>query len=223
MKKKKIISVLFMSLIPLLAFCQQKPSSTFGVSGGLGMSFMRTNPYVLPPEITLGFGGGFLVNLPINRLLSFESELNYERKSDRSKEITITDAQATTVIGSARTYYHFHYLTIPLLLQIKTGEKVRPFFNIGPYVGYLLNESSVSESSFTNIPTTTNSDYQKKLDGGLVTGLGIQLPCSRTVSISIEARNSLGLYNINKTTLNSGSVAIRTNSALLLMGMWFEL
>ncbi len=212
-----------MSLIPLLAFCQQKPSSTFGVSGGLGISFMRTNLSVLSPEITLGFGGGFLVNLPINRLLSFQSELNYERKSDRSKEITITDAQATTVIGSARTYYHFHYLTIPLLLQIKTGEKVKPFLNIGSYIGYLLNESAVSSSPFTSMSTTTNTDYLKKLDAGLVTGVGIQLPCSRKVLISFEVRNNLGLYNINKTTLNSGSVAIRTNSTLLLLGMSFGL
>jgi hypothetical protein len=220
---KKIISILFISLFPLLAFCQQKPSSTFGVSGGLGISFMRTNLSVLSPEITLGFGGGFLVNRPINRLLSFQSELNYERKSDRSEEITITDAQATTVIGSARTYYHFHYLTIPLLLQIKTGEKVKPFLNIGSYIGYLLNESAVSSSPFTSMSTTTNTDYLKKLDAGLVTGVGIQLPCSRKVLISFEVRNNLGLYNINKTTLNSGSVAIRTNSTLLLLGMSFGL
>lgn len=97
------------------------------------------------------------------------------------------------------------YVEIPLLAHIYFGKSFRYYFNVGPKVAFLINESKLKSSE----PISTedfvvegiedpriddNADYNK-FDYGLVIGLGLEFKMAKT-SAMIEGRYNFGFGDV---------------------------
>lgn len=112
----------------------------FGLRGGLNLSSGWGQGFFRAPEnVRLGYHGGIVVDIPLNDDISLRTGVNYTTKGFRGKStITVSDSAATN------NDVFFQHIEIPLLLKINAGDAgLRPYFLVGPFVGYLPQESKL--------------------------------------------------------------------------------
>lgn len=215
--------ILFLAII---TFCFQKNTLAqqhkfeAGIEGGAGITSMWGNELVTRyNDPTLGFSGGIALQYNFPKIFSIRTIFSYDRKGSMSKG-TFIDAQGNS-LGNYTIYSHFNYLTLPILLRANFGKKIKYFFNAGPYLGRLSNQSSrlVAEQ----LPGVTYggiSNYTR-YDIGLTAGAGIYIPIKKAFALSFELRDNLGLYNISKWPVY-GNATLNTHSANLLLGIAYK-
>ena len=169
---------------------------------------------------TIGFSTGqtFQYNFP--KLISIRTNVTYERKGAFSK-LQLTDV-AGNPIKEITFYINLDYLTMPLLIRLTFGNKIKFFVNIGPYFSYLINQT-FDTSAFNLFPIfiSDNTDSFKRFDMGLSSGLGGGLPINDNFLLTLEIRNNLGFYNVSNVPIdNNGSIL--TNSTNLLIGIAYR-
>lgn len=218
MKKLFLFLLIIRSLAP--AFGQQHKVD-LGVECGPGLTFLRGNELIEKfndPRMSVAAGLSLQYNLP--KFFSIRTGFLYEQKGSLAKG-TILDMNGIK-IGSFTARSTFNYLTAPVLIRATFGSNTKFFINSGPYFGYLMKQSFVSEG--TNIPVT-NVDYTssyKRLDMGLTLGCGFAIPIKEKLTFSCELRNNLGLYNIsNVPVYNDGTT--KTNTINLLLGLAYKI
>jgi hypothetical protein len=96
------------------------------------------------------------------------------------------------------------------------------FMNAGPYVGYLLKVTLVTDENDI-IPHTELdvTDESYKYDFGISAGLGMKIPIKNKISFNVEVRNNLGLVNTRSAPIEEEGGAVKTNSTNLLLGVTF--
>jgi hypothetical protein len=145
-------------------------------------------------EIYPGFLIGGVLEIGTGKHISFQTELNYQKKGQKV---------STSIEGSDEvTKREFNYLTVPLLIKENIhnaglGEKWDLTFFAGPYGGYL-----VSAKSKTKAGNETNDedidDQTEKSDFGAILGGGVKYRLANGRSVSAELRYEMGLAKIDK-------------------------
>ena len=205
------------------AFGQLDSKHVIGFEGGAGISFLRGLENIEKyhePAMCFTAGISYLYNF--SERFSFFSALDYERKGSVVKT-TATD-QSGDPIDEIVAHANYDYLVIPLLGRFSFGNSLKMFMNVGPYVGYLMKLTSVTEEKNV-IPQTELdlTDESYKYDFGLSAGLGVKIPINQKLSFNVEVRNNLGLVNTRSAHIEEEGGAVKTNSTNLLLGATFIL
>ena len=217
-----IFACIFLSFFST-AFGQQESKHALGFEGGAGVSFLRglenIEEYHNP---TLCYAAGINYQYSFNESFSFFSALDYERKGS-VVNATATD-QSGEPVGEIVAHANYDYLVLPLLARFSFGKQLKMFMNAGPYVGYLLKVTSVTDENDI-IPHTELdvTDESYKYDFGISAGLGMKIPIKNKISFNVEVRNNLGLVNTRSAPIEEEWGAVKTNSTNLLLGVTYIL
>jgi hypothetical protein len=217
---KKLFFSLFVLLLAGGAFAQQNKFD-IGVESGPNMSYLFGNEIVErfnDPAFSFSAGFSFQYNFP--KLFSIRTGPAFERKSLGS-EGKFTDINGTE-IGTFKARHHFDYLSLPVLFRVTFGKKIKMFANAGPYFGFLLQETTVTQ--LTGYPENKfdQTDQFTRFDMGATGGIGVLIPVKEKFSISCEVRNNVGLVNISALPVYDDGT-IQTNSTNLLLGFAYKL
>lgn len=214
--KRTLLIILILSF-KLLVFGQENKFE-LGIGGGPGLSFMRTINNQNSNDkssLILGYTIGIVTQYNFNSRFSICTNFSQERKGDsyETNSASVHNNQSNYEIQKRQ----FDYFTMPILLRVNFGEKVKNFVNIGPFFSNLNSYSSkiVSEKDWKN-----DTDLVSKFDKGITFGMGIYIPSSNQFSFIIELRNNFGIENI-KHDYNIW-VPTYTNSTNFLLGIAYK-
>jgi len=93
-----------------------------------------------------------------------------------------------------------HYLNIRLLPEFVYGKKLKTYFQVGPYMGFLLSSNATGVRILTDNTTgevkiyenTSASDNFPGIDWGIFVGLGAEYPISKHLKLGFDAQYSRG-------------------------------
>ncbi len=205
-------------MIAHLAAQAQSNKFSYGIEAGPSITTLYGNRYIETIDnASLGYLLGMRFQYHFSETRSLKSGFGFERKG-LVDNIQTTD-QLGNPIGDVKYQLNFNYLTLPLLVQFGFGEKIKSFWNAGPYVGYLLNQEWVYR--VTPEARGDNTSNFKRIDLGFTLGIGVTLPLDNHFSISSELRNNLGLYNTSALPVrNDGK--IQTFSSVVCLGLTYR-
>lgn len=190
MKTKKIAT----AIIALLVSYSLNAQLNYGVHAGLNLVTQAEYGKLWNNcDLYQGFLlGGFVEYKPFN-ILSFQAELNYQKKG--RKVISETE-DINSVLRR-----ELDYITVPLLLRAtikddQLGDKYNLTFFGGPYMGYLLSSSSrISIGSETR---SVEMNQMENLDYGAVFGTGLIYKLNNGKAIVGELRCEMGMASTGK-------------------------
>jgi hypothetical protein len=208
-----------------------------GIEGGPNVSpFLENKAYknndhmhsAIQPRYASSLGFSFQWNS--QKSFSLRTGIAFEQ-NNYSYSTNYSDI-GTTQGGQGKGSAHFEYVKLPVLARFTYGQKVRFFFNVGAFFSILTNQRERTEgtnymilggnligSTYKN--EFSNLSMYKKIDFGVVGGLGIGIPVKKRWYFSLEARDNFGINNI--LLKNSYSRSLRTNSLNLLVGVSYKL
>ena len=198
-----------------------------GVNGGYLMNKTSFVPEV-PQDFMGGITGGITIRYTcekyFNSICALTAEVNYTQMGWKESILNINDEPVINrYSGEAEEYSRrITYIQVPLLARLGWGRERRglqAFIQIGPQLGYYLNEStdanfdldypevyervshisgpSVGEIEFSNM---YHMPVENKLDYGIVGGAGLEFSQRWLGHILLEARYYFGLGNIYGNT-----------------------
>jgi hypothetical protein len=224
-------NLVIFSLLTTIFTYSQNSKIKFGFQAGLNYSNYRgyTIPAIYAPVYNespaFAYLGGIHFEYELNEKLSLKTELNYERKSQKSaNNINIRQNFDDPVQEyNFTTKRHYDYLIVPILLKYSFTNKDSFYINGGPFIGFLLqskytNDLNVSGFGSSDVITTKNN---KKTDFGLSFGLGKNFDLKNKKTFYIEIRENLGLNNTSKIDVWNGG-QVKTNAINLLFGLSFN-
>ncbi len=185
-----------------------------GVAGGLNLSSMDFQP-TIRQEMLYGANGGISLRFTSEKYFSMicaaQVELNFSQRGIKEDFDDGTD-----------NYYSrtLNYLEVPLFAHLSWGKEERGaqfFINLGPQVGFLLDESENYEGEWLtgerpqSIRPLYGKSAEKKFDYGVAGGLGIELK-TKAGNFFLEGRYYYGLADIfgNSKTDDFGRSANQT-------------
>jgi len=164
-----------------------------GIEMGLNMANLaiKENGSTLKTKFKPGFGIGIPADLAVAPHVYFEPGLFYE----------MTGAKIADVYTGK---YRINTITVPLNIEIKTGEKCgnRFFIGIGPYIGYNVGGSVTNDgdSNYNATSTTIKFDNAagdlKSIEFGAGLNFGFQLK----IRLYARAHYQIGLTDLNATS-----------------------
>ena len=201
---RRLLTILFFAAFATLTTTAQigdaRNTLSLGVSGGMGTSRVSFIPSI---KQTLSLGPTFGVSL------RHISEKYFFLICGTQIECNFASRGWTELIedGSGNEYTRVaNYVEVPFLAHLGFGREFRGFqghINLGPQVGYLLNERETYGGQkpwdVSNRPNNVTEQYGKaienKLDYGITASLGVEM---RTGSgnFGLEGRYYFGLGNI---------------------------
>lgn len=226
---KKILIVVVIVFINVFGANAQDTKIKYGVHIGPNYSSLRgyeipISPYWYSESSGFSFLGGLDFEYSLNAKLSLKTELNFEQKVLKgNNRIELSDINGYQKNISFTTKEKFNYLTLPILLKYNFQEKSSFYVNGGFFIGYLLNAKLTNDidPSIMKTEDTDTSDFYKKIDSGLVLGIGKSFDIGTNKSISVEIRDNLGLSRINKQPVWESGYK-KTNSLNLILGFSFN-
>ena len=201
---KRILAILFLTALTITSATAQvgdpRNMLSIGVSGGMGTSQVSFIPSI---KQTLSLGPTFGVSI------RHISEKYFFLICGTQLECNIASRGWTELIedGSGNEYTRvLNYIEVPFLAHVGFGREYRGFqghINLGPQVGYLLNEHEIKSDPETwdisNRPNQVTYQYgreiENKLDYGITASLGIEMRTGLG-NFGIEGRYYFGLGNI---------------------------
>lgn len=172
-----------------------------GVTGGPNASMVYFRPQVVQ-DFLFAYQGGLTVRYINEKSLGLQAEINYAQRGWSEKDKSFVK--------------RLDYIEVPFLTHVYFGDKTRFFFNIGPKVGYLLNETVIQNVN----PASTNEQHvqaiQNKFDYGLALGLGCMIKIKKQL-IQLEGRGNFSASDLfsndrrdyfDNSNLIYGSVAL---------------
>jgi len=154
--------------------------------------------------------GGFAI-IPLNGKLSFQPEVNYNRKGRFEK---------STISGiTQRASQSYDFIQVPLLLRVTpanmlTNSNAKVFFNGGVYEGFVLKSQALVKANDAIVGTDI-TDKTKNNDFGVVFGGGVEFPF-RSMMLQFDLRYDMGLTKITNQSDN-----FQTKALSLTMGVRF--
>ena len=232
--------VIFFSVFTSLAFGQFNFTTTWpsrfriGVEGGVGLVSQFGNPVTEKSQIIdLGYNGGVTFQWDFNPVLHPDSTTKstirvglktgvyYDRKGSVVTPKSAMNAGLPVTTSKTRTI--LNYITVPLLVQLSVGRenRVRCYQMLGPYFSYLqgqhVNRSAPDSGMVESYPV----DYYKKLDIGIIIGIGLEIPIKQQFYINAEFRQCVGLFDINSNAQPAGEY-IQTNASQFYIGFAYR-
>ena len=217
---KRILTTIIAIAIAIATKAQiEEPRNIFelGVSGGLNLSSMEFQPTVRQFRLQ-GAGGGISMRYTSEKYFSMicaaQLEVNF---SQRGWEEDFDDKTKNSYSRC------LNYVEIPFMAHLAFGKEphgLQFFINLGPQIGFLLDDSEKYEGEWAieSRPTATQAIYgqeiNNKFDYGIVGGAGLELK-TKAGNFFIEGRYYYGLGDIfnNSKTDDFGRSANTTISA----------
>ena len=217
---KRILTTIIAIALAIATKAQiEEPRNIFelGVSGGLNLSSMEFQPTVRQFRLQ-GAGGGVSMRYTSEKYFSMicaaQLEVNF---SQRGWEEDFDDKTKNSYSRC------LNYVEIPFMAHLAFGKEphgLQFFINLGPQIGFLLDDSEKYEGEWAieSRPTATQAIYGKEInnrfDYGIVGGAGLELK-TKAGNFFIEGRYYYGLGDIfnNSKTDDFGRSANTTISA----------
>jgi len=134
-------------------------------------------------------------------LFNFGVGVEYHRK----KSHFITDYRSVGADVHSDYNYQLDYLNFKLLPEFVYGEKLRAYFQIGPYLGFLVSSNGNGSrklddgnGSITIEEDERVLDYFPGIDWGLLLGAGAEYPITARVKLAIEIQYMRGFAGFAK-------------------------
>ncbi|MFK7770929.1 MAG: porin family protein [Saprospiraceae bacterium] len=206
---KKVIIVVIALLMANLGFSQ----TSIGLKAGFtssGISNLEDSEFA---EYKRGTGIliGLIGEFGVNENLSVVAELNLQQKGNKStSEFDFFGISTNSEVKST-----FNFIEVPVLLRFTTGEDLRFYGNVGPYLAYAVGgkvkseitvagetESGDGKIMFGDEPENYMGDdfyvddTFNRLDLGVYVGAGVQAPMGPGALI-VDARFGLSLTDSN--------------------------
>lgn len=216
MKSRYLATTLLLLLLSCTVAVSQvrdpnfKRELSLGVKAGVTIPDMALSPTVAQ-NTWIGYTSGVSLRYIEEKIFGLVVEFNW---AQRGWDEAFTDNQ----YAYRRT---FNYLEIPFLSHIYFGsERFHAFVNLGPQVGFMLNDVTNTNFDTANLPNFSDSNKIKesyelpvknRFDYGITGGLGVELRFNRHI-IAMEGRYYFGLGDVfgnRKSDVFSGSSANR--------------
>ena len=150
-----------------------RPEWAVGASGGVNFSSVSFRPKITQDKL-IGYTGGLTARWLTEKNLGIQLEINLKQQG-WSEVIEKTDEQAVNLFYIRK----MNYVEIPLFTHIYFGgAKVRFFVNLGPQIGFFIQESTNQNLNGTKIPYRPNEQHtmpvERKFEWGLGGGPGLE-------------------------------------------------
>ena len=179
--KAKYLLLVFVFTICTNGYAQygkKRPIYKLGFEVGPSIVKLKGNEYLdTYYKSTLGYAAGLSFQILVPKSsCSFKANIFYERKGAISDDIFYTNSQGH-VTSTTHNSINLTYITVPVMLHLRTKGRVGLFVNVGAFVGFLLKDAATLGARDT-IPekTVDNTDKDNKLDGGFCLGAGLEIP-----------------------------------------------
>ena len=176
MRKAKylIFSIVFSCICGVQAQNTFHTEWAIGVSGGIGFSRASFSPRVKGKTL-LGLNGGITARWITEKNLGLQLEINLKQQGWSEDFSSAEDISINNPFYKRR----MTYVDIPLFTHIYFGsEKVRFFVNIGPQIGFFLQESTSENLHGKYIPDEPYEQHtlpvENKIEWGLGGGPGLE-------------------------------------------------
>ena len=210
-KLKTIFAIISMLLLCSISASAQigEPRHNFaiGINGGANYNTVSFEKHrvkqkgIFGPNI--GLTARYISEKYFAMICGLQIELNYSQRGwDKKFELSDGSGNEDPTRGYTRT---MNYFELPFLAHLAFGRDIGAqfFVNIGPQIGYLINDS---ESYFgLNSEELSSEEYgmkiDKRFDYGIAGGAGVEIRTKRAGNFLIEGRYYFGLgdfYNSNK-------------------------
>lgn len=193
MNLKGYCSVLALG-ISIATFGQNsKGDIELGVNSGINFSSVGNNEG--NSDVSTAFNLSASADYFFSSRWSLKSKLIYDKKGWDNGFVENSSFDPS-LQDSYKTNFNLNYLTIPVLASWHFGGKRNWYLHFGPYAGVLLN---AKETTFdTKLTKVFNT-----MDFGASLGVGVKIPLSEKLKLSLEYDEQVGFLDIFKE--NSGS------------------
>lgn len=178
LQSKIIISILLVlfSLPAMAQVGEMRSNFAVGVNGGININSVSFTPTIKQGSL-MGITGGLTARYISEKyfamICGIQMELNYSQHGWKEKYEESTDSYSRTM----------DYIEIPLLAHLAFGRDrgMQFFLNLGPQIGFLLNETEKYEYTGeewdpnTRVKEQYGKMAENKFDYGIVGGAGVEL------------------------------------------------
>lgn len=175
----------------VMAFCfstgaiaQDKGTVEFGVNIGYNSSTVSNSED--SADSSSGINAAFAADYYFSKTWSIKAKLIYDQKGWDNGFLEDLD---TGIVY--KTDYNLTYITVPVMANWHFARKKNWYLNFGPYIGFLMN----AEETRFNLDV---KDGFNATDFGLAFGVGVKIPVSDKLKISLEYEGQSGMKNIFK-------------------------
>ena len=193
-----------------------------GAQAGALASMVIFNPTVSqdPLHCYLGPTAGVVFRYIGHKVCGLQVELNYMQRG--WQEYSKSDGY-----GYRR---QLDYIELPLLMHLYFGKHARGFFNLGPQIGYLVNETQKNTPTAYSTAWTSGKGsgtyhqyvpIEKRFDWGLAGGIGFYYRTPHAGTYQIEARFNYSLgSNFSTSKMDYFSASNNMNLSLTFAYLW---
>jgi opacity protein-like surface antigen len=184
--KKLVMTIALVFGLAFGTYAQKKGDLEGGINVGLNTSIVSGDYYWY--DSGNGLNVGLSADYYLSSAWSVKAKVVYDQKGFDNVIYTSSFDPAD---DGYFTDVNMNYLTVPVVANWHFGRTHNWYLNFGPYVGFLLNAEE----------TTGNedlSDLYTSADFGLAFGIGVKIPVSKKLRVSLEYDGQVGLTNIAK-------------------------
>ena len=192
----RLVKIVACLLFSMNASAQNK--CDWGIEGGPNIStfIVKNNKGSYPGNHVFG-SAGFTFQYNFTKLLALRTGFSYQQKGYQFHDVFF-DNPAGNGYVKGDLISRFDYISLPLLVKASFGKKVQFFVNAGPYIAYLLQKREREKIAGDDpVQTYRKVSGLQHGDFGVAGGIGITIPVKAHWLISLEARDYLGLLNLN--------------------------
>ena len=220
--KKNILLLIQLSVAILFSFLTNAQSIKLGIDGGISIPQLKSsgsNP------ISQGYTSreaavfGVFADFQIKNNFSIKTFINYAGQG--GKRDGMQPVAGTPYYANFKNQSILNYLEIPVMAKWEWGNKWKYYFNVGPYVGFLLSakqKTSGSSELYLDMggtqplpggaqPFDANTDIKSSINNvnfGLTGGAGLIYPVCKKSELILDIRGAYGLTHIQKDTNADG-------------------
>lgn len=192
---------------------EHRSDFAIGANGGYVLSKVGFTPTVQQKQhggITGGVSLRYVCEKYFKTICSVYAEVNYA-KVGWTEDILDIENNAVLISGTGEALKYqrdITYIQIPVFAHLAWGREERGFnffVNLGPQIGFYLNESTTTNFDKTtptendrvsNITAQYDMPVEKKLDYGIAAGAGMEYSIPKVGHFLLEGRYYYGLGNI---------------------------
>lgn len=146
----KKLGFVFVILMSLSSYSQEH---LIGIKGGFNLSNINTQGFLDGSDNYMGFIGGLTYEFQMKNRLSLGADLLYDRRGFKTDIVFTNDLGVAT--GETMTIsYLFNYVSLPIKVGYKMGDKLKALVNVGLVPAYLLKAQNHFPASIYSEETT---------------------------------------------------------------------
>ena len=177
---------------------------------GFKVAFLNPNFKITstPPNSTQTFNvnNGLSYSLDYKRrwpgLFNFGAGVEYHRK----KSFFTMDYKSLGANVNQEINYTLDYLIIKVLPEFVYGEKLRAYFQVGPFMGFMLSSNGKGEKiiddgngSVKILEDESVSENFPGIDWGVFFGAGAEYPITKSIKLAVELQYTRGFAGYAKS------------------------